>query len=280
MSRITPSRVLMTILRGVIVIVMLFVTLLPLAFMVATAFKTNSEILVFPPTLWPASPTLQHFIDIFSSDGTWTFFRNSLIATIVSTLLTICFAIPAAYALASHRFPGDAGRAIGLGVLMLRFLPPFAIVVPLFIMLRGFGMLDSVGALILVYTAFHLPLAIWIIQPAVAQIPKEIGEAAAVDGNGVVGTLWRVILPLLRPSVATAAAFCTIFSWNEFFFALVFTSTRARTYPILINSYVSDSGPDWGAIAATSLLAVLPIIVLVVVLQRQLVGGLTAGAIR
>jgi multiple sugar transport system permease protein len=276
----SASRVTLATLRGIAVVVMLCATLLPLVFMITTAFKTNSEILVYPPTLLPANPTIQHFADIFSSDGSWVFFRNSLIATSVSTVLTLVLAVPAAYALAMHRFPFDSGRGIGLGILLLRFLPPFAIVIPLFIMLKSASLLDSVAALVIVYTAFHLPLAIWIVQPAVAQIPKEISEAAAVDGNGPMGTLWRVILPLLRPSVATAAAFCTIFSWNEFFFALVFTSNRARTYPLLINSYVSDSGPDWGAIAATSLLAVLPVILLVVLLQRQLIGGLTAGAVR
>jgi ABC-type glycerol-3-phosphate transport system permease component len=274
------GRVGLFIVRFAAIAVLLFMVLLPFVWMLSTAFKDNSEILVFPPKLLPTHPTLEHFAYVFTGGYVGPFFLNSAIATAVSTILTLTFATPAAFALAAHRFPGDSGRHIGLGFLLLRFLPPFAIVIPLFVLLRSFGLIDSVLALVLVYTAFHLPLAIWIIQPSVRQIPLEITEAASVDGAGPFRSFVSVVLPLLRPSIATAGAFCAIFSWNEFFFALIFTTTKAKTFPVLISSFVTDSGPEWGTIAATSLVAVVPIIVLVAVLQRQLISGLTSGAIR
>jgi ABC-type glycerol-3-phosphate transport system permease component len=217
---------------------------------------------------------------MFDAGGAWPFFLNSIVATSVSTVLTLVLAIPAAYALGIHRFPRDAGRPLGLGFLLLRFLPPFAVVIPLFLMLRTAGLIDTVGALVIVYTAFHLPLAVWIIQPAVQQIPREIIEAAQVDGAGSIRAMLSVALPLLRPSVATAAVMCSIFSWNEFFFALIFTNNKARTYPVLISSFVTDDGPQWGTIAATSLVAVIPIILCCLFAQRYLVHGLSAGAVK
>lgn len=274
------ARVSLAALRFVAIAALLFATLLPFAWMISTAFKRNAEILVFPPRILPSHPTLDHFREVFLGGTVGPYFANSLVATAVSTLLTLVLATPAAFALASHRFPGNAGRHVGLGFLLLRFLPPFAIVIPLFVLMRSAGLIDTVFALIIVYTAFHLPLAIWIIQPAVSQIPREISEAAAVDRAGPLRTFWSIILPLLRPAIATAAAFCTIFSWNEFFFSLILTTNKAKTFPVLVSSFVTDSGPEWGTIAATSLVAITPIIVLCVLLQRHLVGGLTSGAVR
>ncbi|GAA1742880.1 carbohydrate ABC transporter permease [Luedemannella helvata] len=254
--------------------------LLPFVWMVSTAFKRNNEILVYPPAILPESFTLEHFRRIFSPDGEWRYFQNSLIATAVSTVTTLALAIPAAYSLGAHRFPRDFGRHISVALLLLRFLPPFAVVIPLFSMVRSAGLLDSVWALVLVYTAFHLPLAIWIIEPAVRGIPREIQEAALVDGATPIQTMLRVTVPLLRPAVATAAVFCTVFSWNEFFFSLVLTFDQARTYPVLINTFVTDAGPEWGLIAASALLAAIPVIVFCVFMQRHLIRGLTAGSVK
>jgi N,N'-diacetylchitobiose transport system permease protein len=267
-------------LRFIVLTALLFATLFPFAWMLSTAFKQNSEILVFPPRILPSHPTLEHFREVFLGGTVGPYFANSLAATAASTILTLLLATPAAFALAAHRFPRDVGRHVGLGFLLLRFLPPFAIIVPLFVMARSAGLIDSVAALIIAYTALHLPLAIWVIQPAVGQIPREVFEAAAIDRAGPLRTLYSIILPLLRPSLATAAAFCTIFSWNEFFFALIFTTDKAKTFPVLVSSFVTDSGPEWGTIAATSLVAIAPIVVLCVLLQRHLVGGLTSGAVR
>ncbi|MBB5791238.1 ABC transporter permease subunit [Jiangella mangrovi] len=274
------TRILLTALRTVAVLVLLVATLLPLVWVVSTTFKSNSDILVFPPQVIPLNPTLDNVVDFFSDPARLKFFGNSLVATTVSTVLTIALAVPAAYALTVHRFPRDVGRHVRVGFLLLRFLPAFAVVVPIFVLLRQAGLIDSVGALILVYTAFHLPIAIWMISPAIAQLPVEVREAASVDGAGPVRALWFVVVPLIRPATATAAAFCSILSWNEFFFALIFTNQNARTYPILISSFVTDSGPQWGAIAMTALMAIVPIVILCAFLQRNLVSGLTAGAVR
>ncbi len=266
--------------RAGAVVVVAVMVLFPFVWMVATAFKKNSEILVSPPTFLPRSWSLEHFARIFSPGGEWVYFQNSLVATVISTVTTLALAIPAAYALGKHRFPKDRGRYISVGVLVLRFLPPFAVVIPLFAMMREAHLIDNVWALVIIFTAFHLPLAIWIIEPAVRAVPREIDDAAAVDGATPVQTMVRIILPLLRPSIATAAVFCTIFSWNEFFFSLVLTNDKARTYPVLINTFVTDAGPEWGLIAATALLAAIPVVIFCVFMQGHLLRGLTAGSVK
>lgn len=279
-SSAPAARILLGTTRTVVVLVVLFFTLLPVVWVLSTAFKTNADILVSPPQVIPLHPTWQNFIDFFSDQAKLRYYGNSLLATGGSAVLTMVLGVTAAYALAVHRFPRDVGRHIGLGLLILRFLPAFAVVVPIFVMLRQFGLIDNVLALTLVYTAFHLPIATWMIRPSIVQLPVEVREAAAVDGAGPVRTLWSVVLPLIRPAVATAVAFCSILSWNEFFFSLIFTNSRARTYPILISSFVTDAGPQWGLIAVAALMAIVPIAVLCAFLQRSLVAGLAAGAVR
>jgi multiple sugar transport system permease protein len=273
-------RVLLGTARAVVIVVVLCGTLLPIVWVISTAFKTNADILVYPPQVIPSHPTLDNFVTFFADATTLKFYQNSLVATGGSAVLTTVLAVSAAYALGVHRFPRDIGRHIGLMFLVLRFLPAFAVVVPIFVMLRQFGLIDNVAALILVYTAFHLPIATWMIRPAMTQLPIEVREAAAVDGAGPLRTLWSIVLPLIRPSVATAAAFCSILSWNEFFFALIFTNADARTYPLMISSFVTDSGPQWGSIAVAALMAIIPIVVLCAVLRRGLVAGLFAGAVK
>lgn len=275
-----PGHALLTAVRLVVIVVILLATLLPLLWVVTTAFKTNADILVFPPRVIPRHPTLENFTTFFTDPAKLKYYGNSLLATGISAGLTTLLAVSAAYALVTHRFPWNLGQHIGLGFLVLRFLPAFAVVVPIFVMLREAHLIDNVVALSLVYTAFHLPIATWMIRPSIAQLPTEIREAAAVDGAGPVRVMWSITLPLIRPSVATAAAFCSILSWNEFFFALIFTNQRARTYPILISSFVTDSGPQWGLIAVAALMAIIPIAILCAFLQRNLVAGLTAGAVR
>lgn len=258
---------------------LLTVTLFPFTWMAVSAFKPNAEVLVYPPRFLPDNPTLGNFQAIF--DGAMGHgFRNSIIAAGVSTLLVLILATPAAYALSAHRFPGDSGKTVSLGFLLLRFLPPFAILVPMFVMMRSLNLIDSVLALILVYTAIHLPIAIWVLRPAILAIPKEVLEAAQMDGAGPMRTFWSIVTPLVRPALATSAAFCSIFAWNEFIFALVLTNNRGRTFTVLASTFVTEAGPQWGLIAATAMLACIPIALLCVFLNKHLISGLATGAVR
>lgn len=266
--------------RLVVIVMMLAVTLIPLLWIIVTAFKPNSEVLTQPIQILPRSWTLENIQGLFSTNGSLPYILNSLQATIGSTIAVIVIATPAAYALARHRFLGNAGGGFGLSILAARFIPGFVLVIPLFLMFVQLQLIDTVFGLIVVYTVMNLPLAVWVILPSARQLPTEIIEAASVDGASTTRTFFTVSLPLLRPAIATAATLSLIFAWNEFFTALIFTQTKAQTAPILLSSFFGDSGVDWGGLAATALVVALPMVVLGIVAQRHLVRGLTAGSVK
>lgn len=270
----------LAVVRSFVIVTMLVITLIPLLWIFVTAFKPNSEALSIPVRILPNNWTLEHVADLLAPDASLPFILNSLQATIGSTIAVLIVATPAAYALGRHRFFRDLGGAFSIGILAARFIPGFVLIIPLFIMFAGLQLLDSVAGLIIVYTVMNLPLAVWVIMPAAAQIPREIVEAASVDGASTTRTFLTVGLPLLRPAIATAGTLSLIFAWNEFFTALIFTQDRAQTAPILLSSFFGDSTIDWGGLAANALVVVVPMIVLGIVAQRHLVRGLTAGSVK
>jgi multiple sugar transport system permease protein len=275
----TSSISLVTALRVVAVAVLLAITLFPLYWILSTAFKPNEEVLAYPPKWIPSSLSFSNFSFLLDPDGQ-RFMLNSAIVTFGSTVLSLLLGTPAAYALSRHKFPYNAGKFVGLWVLITRFMPPFVFIIPMFLMFRSVGMLDTPLAVLLVYAGGNLPLVIWVMTPAVAQIPGEINEAAMVDGAGTFRTFISIVLPLLRPAIATAGSLAAIFAWNEFFFALILTQDQARTMPVFIATFISDRGLDWGAIAASSFVLAFPIVVLALFFQKQFIAGLTRGAIK
>ncbi|MBW9122333.1 carbohydrate ABC transporter permease [Microbacterium trichothecenolyticum] len=266
--------------RATVIVLMLFGTLAPLTWIFITAFVPNDAVTTLPVTIIPKEWTLDNVAQLFSPEGALPYIQNSLMATLGSTIAVIAIATPAAYAIARHRFFANAGGGFSLGILAARFVPGFMIVIPLFLMFRNLDLLDSIPGLIIVYTVMNLPLTVWVILPSARQLPPEIMEAAAVDGAGTWTTFFRISLPLLRPAIATAATLAMIFSWNEFFTALIFTQLRAQTAPILLSSFFSDASVQWGGLAATALAVALPMIVLGILAQRHLVRGLTAGSVK
>ena len=267
-------------LRVVLGVIFAVATLLPLAWMLSTSFMQRSEVRLDPPHYLPQAPTLDNFATLVDQ-GAIPYFVNSVIAALGGTALTLVLAIPLAYALSVHRFPRDAGKHVGLGLLALRFIPAFALILPLLSIVQTVRLIDTPWALVLVYGVFHVALAVWIVRPAVDAMPNEIREAGRIDGAGEVRIFTQLTLPVLRPSIATAALLTAIYSWNEFFFALILTVTdKGRTVPLLLTTFISENGPDYGAIAATSLLATIPIIIFCLFAQRSLRGGLALGAVK
>jgi ABC-type glycerol-3-phosphate transport system permease component len=276
--------------RVVVVFGLLAITLIPLFWVLVTSFKPNLEATAEPPTILPQSPTLHNYAGVFTSsyaaggfsiqESSVSYLEHSLLATVFSTLLVIVLATPAAYAIARHRFRGNLGVPFSYGILAARFVPPFMIILPLFVFYKNLGLLDTIPALVLTYTMVNMPLVVWVIIPSVRQIPKEIFEAATVDGASVVRTFLLVAVPMLRGAMATGATLSLIFAWNEFFAALIFTQVNAATMPLLIAKFTSSFGTQYGALAANACIAIVPVIVLGILAQRHLVRGLTAGAVK
>jgi N,N'-diacetylchitobiose transport system permease protein len=260
------------------------VTLFPILYMVSTAFKPATEIYSLTPHLLPAHPTLGNFRRVLNGSVIgypyWTFLRNSLIVTLTAVAASSLIALLAAVALARFRFRFRTTYLLML--LAVQMLPQQALVISLYLDFRSLNLLDSLVGLIVVYTAFALPVTIWMLRNFVAAVPREVEEAAAIDGAGPIRTFWRILLPLVAPGLVATSVFAFIFAYNEFIFALTFLGVDAAkfTLPIYVQYFYGRNGADWGAIMAASTLFTIPVMAFFLLLQRRLTTGLVAGAVK
>lgn len=256
----------------------LLLSLLPVLWLALTSLKPDAEIARLPPLL-PRHPVLSHYFAVFQGRPFGRYLLNSLAVASVTTLLCLLLGAGAAYALARLHLPGR--RWLLAGVLMISMFPPIAIVSPLYRLVNLLGLRDSWLALILPYTAFGLPLAIYVLQNFFRELPIELGRAARMDGCTPLGAFWRVMLPLAMPGLVTTGILVFVQAWNEFLFALTFTSSAAsRTVPVGIALFPGLQEMPWGDIAAASMLVTLPLLGVVLSFQRRIVAGLTAGAVK
>jgi sorbitol/mannitol transport system permease protein len=248
----------------------------PIAWMFLTGFKLESDAAASPPHF--ISPfTLEQFQRVFDRDM-GSYLANSAIASLGSTLIVLLLAIPAAYGLSIR--PITKVRDVLFFFISTRFLPAAASILPVYFILRQLGALDTIGALILLYSAMNLPIAVWMMRSFFSEVPTEIIEAAQVDGANLRVELVRVALPIVLPGVAAAALICFIFAWNEYFFATLLTTVDARTTPPFLASFVDGRGQFLAVLSAASTIAVLPVIAAGWIAQKQLVRGLAMGAVK
>lgn len=248
----------------------------PFAWMVITAFKHEADAVTATPTIF-FKPTLDEFRNAFNN-GFWTYFANSSTITIVSTVIVIVLAVPAAYALSVR--PVTRWRDVLSFLLTTRMLPVAGAIVPIYLLALKLHLLDQVSTLIVLYTAMNLPLAVWLIRSFMLEIPREVLEAARVDGVSLRQEITRVVLPMIKPGLAATALLCVIFSWNEFFLAVNLTTTDASTVPMYLVGFISSRGLFLAKLSAASVLATLPVVMAGLAAQKQLVRGLSLGAVK
>jgi len=255
---------------------MLFV-LLPLYWVIVTSIKPTSDYLVVPPVWFPAQPTIVHYTAALFSYRGLQALVNSLIISSASTVLSTIFGTMMAYSLA--RF-NTGGKHLAFWVLSQRFLPPVAVILPIFLLFRSWKLYDTHVGLILAYTFMTLPLTVWMMYAYFRQLPKSLEEAALVDGLSRWQTLWKIAVPLAAPGIVAAAVFAFIAVWTEFLFALILTSRHAFTLPTVFRAFLSFQGAQYGEACALATTSLVPSLILGMLVQRHLVRGLTLGAIR
>ena len=250
----------------------------PILWSVLNSFKTEQDILAYPPKL-VFSPTLAAYRDVFfGSSSILPNLWSSFVISVGTTIVTIVLAVPAAYALARVRMPGK--RLAGFYVLATQMLPPVGIIIPYFLVLRNIGWIDTYQGMILIYLSFSLPFAIWLMVSYFEEIPLEMEEAAYLDGASRLRALWRIIIPQVQGGIAVTVVFVFLNAWNEFLFAVVLSGNTVRPVTIAMFNFVSVEQTLWAKLAAVSVLAMLPVIVLGVVAQKNIVKGLTVGAVK
>jgi multiple sugar transport system permease protein len=255
--------------------------LAPFVYLLILSFKSRIDVLTVPPTLhFDWAQIKSNYGNVIHDQGYLTFIQNSAIVTGASTLIALGLGVPAAYAFSRLRFRGSDTWAAT--ILSFRFMPPVAVAIPIFLMIQYLGLVNSYLGLILPYVAFSLPLVVWIMIGFFDEIPREIDEAAMVDGLTRPFVLLRVLLPLARPGLLVAATFGVIFIWNEFLVGLyIINSQGHETIPIAASSLLTVESPiDWNLAATVGILTVVPILVFSIIIQRYIVRGITAGAVR
>lgn len=253
------------------------VCVFPFYWMVTTSLKTPIVALEAPPA-WLFEPTLSNYSEALFKDGVLGTLVNSLVIAVCTTALALALGIPAAFALARFEFRGK--RDLWFWFITNRMVSPIVLALPFFLIARSLGMLDRHVTLILIYLTFNLPIVIWIVTDQFRGIPYELDEAARLDGASQFTIMSRICLPLAMPGVAVSAIFSFIFSWNELMFGLILTRTEAKTGPAMAVSFMEGYNLPYGKIMATSTLIVIPVLVFALIASKQLVRGLTMGAVK
>lgn len=264
----------------------------PVVYLIATSLKTEAAAVVLPPTFIPVpglnaapadmppftfAPTFEQYQTVLER-GFGPFFGRSLVAVLGSTLLVLILAVPCAYSLAFRLI--DGWRDTLFFFISTKFLPPVGIIVPVYIIMNNLALLDNIIALLIMYTAMNLPIAIWMLRSFFEEIPPDVIQAARVDGADVWTEMTRIILPMVTPGLTATLFIAGIFAWNEFFFAVSLTATKAATVPLFMIGFVTSEGLFWAKLAAAGTMAMLPVVIVGWVAQRQLVRGLSLGAVK
>ncbi len=262
-------------------------TFSPFLWLVSSSVQNQSDLLSGSPSILPPHPTLEHYIGLFTSSKdpefqTATFLlatRNSLTIAIATTAAAIILGTPAAYAFARLRVP--AGRVLLLLSLALQLLPSIVLVIPLFLVMQSLGLLNTRFSLVAAYTIFSLPFVIWIMNSYFQSIPRELEDAARIDGCTRIGAMRLIAVPLAVPGLAAGAVFVFFASWDEFLYALIFTSSyAAKTLPVALAEFIGRFHIDWGAMTAGAVMASIPPIAIALLLQRYIIAGLPMGGIK
>jgi multiple sugar transport system permease protein len=274
----TPPRI-GAVIRGVLLAVLLLYTLLPVVWMVGTSLKTRALILSTTPVLLfqPDLTAYQQFLSPGKSSIVLNLV-NSLSTALASTAVTIVLGSLAAYGFSRYRFPGQ--RALLLLMLATRLLPPLTAVLPLFLLLNSWSLIDTRAGLILIYTGLAVPLATWMMKAFIDGIPVEYEEAAMIDGASRLRVLGQITLPLAAPGVVAVAILTFVLAWNDFLFAFIFTSVNARTMPVLLSQTVGELDISWQTLASLATIVIVPPIVLSLAGQKSLVRGLVGGGLK
>ena len=257
------------------------VYLFPFAWMLSTSLKPTPELYTQPPTLWPVHPSLEAYRAALFGARDWVLLRNSLVVSLAAVLLTLALALLIAYPLTRLQVSASFRRGLLSWLLSLRFLPSMVVVIPIFATMRAVGLYDRLLALVLIYAAFSLPFAVWMLKGFLSEIPPEVEEAALADGAGRWRAFFQILLPMLSPGLLAASVITFALSWSEFLYALILTATpRSQTFSIAVWSFVTEFEIIWNQMAAVGVISALVPVVLLLAARRYVISALTFGAVR
>jgi multiple sugar transport system permease protein len=258
------------------IILMSVWSIFPFLWMVIISLK--ERIYTYDPSVWIFSPTFENYVSVFSEKGFGKFLTNSAVVAVFSTVLALVIGTVAAYGFSRFKFKKNG--LLMFALLSIRMIPSVAIVIPLFVVARILRILDTHILLIVAYLIFNVPFTVWMMKGFFDDIPRELEEAARVDGCTGLQSLYRVTLPVAAPGLVATAIFCVISSWNEFVFSMFLTSIKAVTTPTIVQMFLSVQGVLWGEMCAVGTVATLPVLVFAMIVQKNMIRGLSFGAVK
>jgi ABC-type glycerol-3-phosphate transport system permease component len=260
-------------------LILVFFSAAPILWGLSTALTPTADLYSYPPAWVPSPLTFDHFIAVLQNQNIINGFVNTLIVSVATTFLALVVGLLGAYGLSRYRFPGR--KTLLWSVLFTQLFPRVVVIVPFFITLRHLGLMNTRPGLVLVYLMVVFPIAIWLMKGFFDKIPKEIEEAAVVDGCSLPRLLWQIVIPMCRPALVAVAMYSFILAWNEFLFALVFTQgAELRPLSVALGFYIDQNGIQWGELMAASLLMSIPAVIVFIACQKLLVRGLSEGAVK
>jgi multiple sugar transport system permease protein len=259
-----------------LVIALVGLVMFPFVWLLLMSFKTNADIFAFPPKLFFA-PTADNYAALWSS-AFRNSFHNSIVVSVSSTVVALLVGVPGAYMLSRTRMRRE--KSLSLLILASRMAPPIAFTIPYFLAYRYMGLLDTKLGLVLIYLTFNISLVVWLMRSFFDACPRALEEAAWIDGASPWQGFTRIILPISGPGVAATAILCFLYSWNDFFFALILTRNQAMTAPVAVVNFMNYEGWEWGKIAAGGTMVMLPVLIFSVLVRQFLIQGMTAGAVK
>jgi multiple sugar transport system permease protein len=252
--------------------------LFPLLWVLGLSLKTRLQVFANPP-LFVWWPTLENYVDVLGRSDFLMAFVNTLVVSASAVILSLCVGVPAAYAFA--RFPFRGRSFLFFALLVMRMLPPIAVLVPMYVLFSKLGLTTTRFSVVLAYSTFSLPLVVWIMRGFFEDLPRELEESAWIDGATRYGAFLRIALPLATPGVVAASILCLQLAWNDFLFAAVLTNNATQTLPVKMVAFsAGESGVDWGGLTASGMLVIVPVIIFSFAAQRHLVTGLSSGAVK
>ena len=265
---------------NIVGIAVFVVMVFPVFWMVSTAFKSNDQIVSLNPTWFPLHPTLVHFRDAIDRPYFWTDVRNSVVVVSITVAISIVLAFLAAVALARYRFGGR--KLFVVLVIGIQMLPQAGLIIPLYVVLARYHQTNALTGLVVTYMTFVLPFSVWTLRGFLLGIPKELEEAAMVDGSTRLGVFIKILLPLMGPGLVATSVFAFITTWNEYIFARVLLNDQSKqTVTVWLSYFYGTSRhTDWGALMAASTLTAIPVVIFFLLVQRRIAFGLTAGAVK
>ncbi|MBW8036365.1 MAG: carbohydrate ABC transporter permease [Planctomycetes bacterium] len=267
--------------KYIFIILVTILVVFPVVWLISTSIKYPVDIFAVPPDLVPPEPTLEHYSVLFLEMNFLEYIRNSAIVAVSTVIVAVVIGTLAAYSLARFKLPRNFNTHLSFWVLSTRMFPPIVTIIPLFSMLRVFNLINTRAGLVIAYTAFNLPFVVWMMRGFFIEIPKDLEEAAMVDGASRMAAFFWIIIPIAKPGLIATAIFTLIMSWNEFLFALILSQTRvAATLPIGVASRVTQYEILWGQMSASGVIALTPVLLFAFLVQKHLVRGMSMGAVK